>query len=50
MAQEAEKFENDLNAMRAMISQLKGFSVEITGPRDIYGTVNISPFLEFTCV
>jgi hypothetical protein len=50
VAQEAEKFENDLNAMRAMISQLKGFSVEITGPRDIYGTVNISPFLEFTCV
>lgn len=44
VAQEAEKFENDLNAMRAMISQLKGFSVEITGPRDIYGTVKFRPF------
>lgn len=34
VAQEADKFENDLNTMRAMISQLKGFSAEITGTRD----------------
>ena len=37
IAQEADKFENDLNTMRAMISQLKGFSNEITGVRDNYG-------------
>lgn len=37
IAQEADKFENDLNTMRAMISQLKGFSNAITGHRDIYG-------------
>lgn len=36
VAQEANKFENDLNTMRAMISQLKGFSTDITGVRDIF--------------
>ena len=37
VAQEAEKFESDLNAMRAMMAQLSGFSTKITGARDNYG-------------
>ena len=41
VAQEADKFENDLNTMRAMISQLKGFSTDITGVRDIFDQVTI---------
>lgn len=39
VSQEADKFENDLNTMRTMISQLKSFSYDITGTRDIYGNV-----------
>jgi uncharacterized protein YoxC len=39
VAQEADKFENDLNTMRAMISQLKGFSADITGIRDIFDQI-----------
>ena len=41
VTQDADKFENDLNAMRAMISQLKGFSSDITGNRDIFCTFNL---------
>lgn len=41
VAQEADKFESDLNTMRAMISQLKGFSNDITGVRDIFEQVTI---------
>lgn len=36
VAKEADKFEHDLSAMRAMISQLKTFSSDITGIRDSF--------------
>lgn len=39
VAKEAERFENDLTAMRAIVSQLKSFSVQITGERQTFGTV-----------
>lgn len=37
VAREAEQFESDLGAMRAMIAQLKGFGAEIAGSRDTSG-------------
>ena len=48
VAQEADKFENDLSMMRAMISQLKGFSNDITGVRDNYGIPSYCKGLSFT--
>lgn len=51
VAKEAERFESDLTAMRAMISQLKAFSVQITGEREVTGKrrIRITSFLSLIC-
>lgn len=50
VAQEADNFENDLITMRAMVSQLKGFSNYITGVRDIHGKANWWMFIYSTLI
>jgi hypothetical protein len=41
VAKEAERFESDLSAMRAIISQLKTFGVQISGERQGIGKFDV---------